>query len=104
MPKWPGRDEAAEVQPAGMAYRQIPVDGAGGLGIEKARALQEILQQADGAVLVHCASGNRVGALLALAAADRGLPVENALQQGREAGMTSTETRVRELLGVRAQP
>ena len=55
-------------------------------------------------MLVHCASGNRVGALIALSAADEGVPVEEALARGRAAGMTSTEARVRELLGAPAQP
>ena len=100
-----GRDETAEVQSAGMAYHRIPVDGMAGLSLEKARALRPILRDAGGAVLVHCASGNRVGALVALAAADAGEPLEQALQMGREAGMASTEARVRELLlGAPGQP
>ena len=99
-----GRDETAEVQSAGMAYHRIPV-GMAGLSLEKARALRPILRDAGGAVLVHCASGNRVGALVALAAADAGEPLEQALQMGREAGMASTEARVRELLlGAPGQP
>ena len=100
----PGRDEAAEVAAAGMAYRHIPVDGAAGLTLEKARQLRELLADANGTVLVHCASGNRAGALIALAAADAGATPEEALAQGRAAGMTGTEARVRELIGMPAQP
>ncbi len=99
-----GRDEAGEVAAAGMRYHQIPVDGAAGLSLDKARELRSLLQDAKGPVLVHCASGNRVGALIALSAADEGVPVEEALARGRAAGMTSTEARVRELLGAPAQP
>ena len=99
-----GRDEAAEVAAAGLAYHQIPVDGAGGLSLEKARALQAMLRDAKGTVLVHCASGNRVGALIALAAADEGVPLDEALARGRAAGMASTEAKVRELLGAPARP
>lgn len=93
-----GRDEAAEVGAAGMRYAEIPVDGAAGIGMEKARALRSLLDRADGPVLVHCASGNRVGALIALGAADAGASTEDAIAQGRAAGMTGAETRVRELL------
>ena len=94
-----GRDEAGEVAAAGMRYHQIPVDGAAGLSLDKARELRSLLQDAKGPVLVHCASGNRAGGLLALMAArDEGLPAEQALALGRDAGMTSTEARVTELL------
>ena len=87
-----------------MAYRHIPVDGAAGLTLEKARQLRELLADANGTVLVHCASGNRAGALIALAAADAGATPEEALAQGRAAGMTGTEARGRELIGMPAQP
>ncbi|QDA57833.1 beta-lactamase hydrolase domain-containing protein [Thermomonas aquatica] len=99
-----GRDEAAEVSAAGMAYHAIPVDGAAGITLDKARALRSLLAAANGPVLVHCASGNRVGALIALGAADAGVPVDEALALGRAAGMTGAEARVRELLDASAQP
>ncbi len=99
-----GRDEAAEVAAAGMRYHQLPVDGAAGITMDNARALQSLLQDAEGPVLLHCASGNRVGALMALAAADAGATTEQAIEQGQAAGLTSAETRVREVLGAPAQP
>ena len=50
-------------------------------------------------MLVHCASGNRVGGLLALMQArSGGMTTEQALEFGRKAGMVGTEARVRELL------
>jgi len=99
----PGRDEAAEVQAAGMAYRQIPVAGARDLTPDAARTLWQAIDAAPGKVLVHCASGNRAGALLAIAAVrEGGMPPEQALEAGREAGMTSLEPRVREVLGLPA--
>ena len=50
-------------------------------------------------LLVHCASGNRVGGLLALMQARSGtMTTEQALEFGRSAGMGSTEARVRTLL------
>jgi len=96
-----GRDEAAEVAAAGMSYRQIPVNGAAGITSENAAALWTAIAQAPGKVLVHCASGNRVGALLALGAAQQGgLDGEQALQLGKDAGLAGAEPRVRELLGL----
>ena len=93
------RDEAAEVRSAGMRYIAIPVAGAGGIDDANAKALRTALQAATGPVLVHCASGNRAGGLLALMEARSGpMTVEQALEFGRNAGMTSTEGRVRQLL------
>jgi uncharacterized protein (TIGR01244 family) len=95
----PGRDEAAEVQAAGLAYRHIAIAGPQDLTPEAARTLWQAIDASPGKVLVHCASGNRAGALLAIAAAREGhMSPERALELGREGGMTSTEPRVREVL------
>jgi uncharacterized protein (TIGR01244 family) len=67
-----GRDEAAEVRAAGMRYIQIPIAGAEGITDANARLLRDALAAADGSVLVHCASANRAGGLLALAEARHG--------------------------------
>lgn len=100
-----GRDEAAEVQAAGMRYVAIPVAGADGIDAANAARLHDALQSATGPVLVHCSSANRAGGLLALMAArNEGLPAEQAIALGRAAGMASTEARVRALLGLPAQP
>lgn len=99
-----GRDEAAEVARAGLAYREIPVASAADLSEAKARELWVALQGAKGHVLVHCASGNRVGALLALAAARAGgVAPEAALELGKRAGLAGAEPRVRELLELPAR-
>lgn len=95
-----GRDEAAEVRLAGLEYVEIPVAGADGITPDNARALHAALAPAHGGVLVHCASGNRAGALLALEQAEQdGLPKGAALALGRKAGMTSTEAKLRQALG-----
>ncbi|MGV8940497.1 MAG: beta-lactamase hydrolase domain-containing protein [Lysobacter sp.] len=94
-----GRDEAAEVAAAGMVYHHLPVAGAGDINDANAEQLQRLIEQAPGAVLVHCASGNRVGALLAVGAAKSGeMTAEEAITFGREAGLGSLEPRVREVL------
>ena len=94
-----GRDEAAEVRAAGMRYVEIPVAGADGITDANARLLRDALAGANGPVLVHCASANRAGALLAVSEARYGgAAPEQAIALGRKAGMASTEARVRALL------
>jgi len=94
-----GRDEAAEVRAAGMQYIEIPVAGADGINDANARLLRDALSASKGPVLVHCASANRAGGLLALSEARYGgASPEQAIALGRKAGMASTETRVRALL------
>ena len=93
-----GRDEAGEVAAAGLAYRQLPVAGAGDITAANALALWRLIDQADGTVVVHCASGNRVGALLALGAAQHGMDTEAAVAFGKAAGLGNAEARVREVL------
>lgn len=96
-----GRDEAAETAAAGLTYVALPVDGAAGVTRDKAALLWSLVEGAPGTLLVHCASGNRVGALLAVGAATRGgMDVEEAIALGRSAGLDSLEPRVRELLAV----
>jgi uncharacterized protein (TIGR01244 family) len=95
-----GRDAREEVLATGMRYLELPIDGAGAVTPDNARRLGELLREAQGPVLLHCASGNRVGGLLALLKAAEGMPAEQALAFGRSAGMKSTEARVRETLGV----
>lgn len=97
----PERDEATEVAAASLAYRRLPIAGADDLTLHNADALAAILQASNGPVLVHCASANRAGGLLALMAARQGMGPEQALELGRNAGMRSTEGRVREVLGLR---
>ncbi|HZH42834.1 MAG TPA: protein tyrosine phosphatase family protein [Lysobacter sp.] len=100
-----GRDEAAEVQAAGLRYVALPIAGAQDLTAANTDALWAALQQADGAVLVHCASGNRVGALLALAMQRHGgMSAEQALAFGRSAGLKGLEPAVRERLGLPPAP
>ncbi len=93
-----GFDEAATASTLGLHYVRIPVAGAAGLTAANAQALQAALSQSNGPVLLHCASGNRVGALLALLKHQQGASTEEALQFGRDAGMTSLEAQTRTLL------
>lgn len=98
-----GRDQAAEVAAAGMAYHHLPIASADDLTGDNAARLRALIDNAGGQVLVHCASANRAGALLAIDAAQSGgmTPVE-ALAFGQSAGMTSArlEAEVRKRLGL----
>lgn len=100
-----GRNEAAEVAAAGMAYVGIPVPGEDAIDADNARRLWTLLKVSDAPVFVHCASGNRTGALLALGAAQAGgMSPEAALEFGRRAGLTGLEPVVRERLGLPPPP
>lgn len=94
-----GYDVAAEAKRLGLDYIALPIAGKDDVNAANAKALGELLRAQDGDVLLHCASGNRVGALLALDAATRGVPREEALELGRKAGLRSLEPVVAEQLG-----
>lgn len=95
------RDEPAKVVELGMAYVSIPVAGKAGLTEENAAALAAAMAAAERPLLLHCGSGNRVGALLALKAFQLdGASAEQALELGIAGGVTRLEPAVRELLGL----
>ena len=84
-----------------MTYVSLPIGGPSDITHEKARALADALEATESPVLVHCASGNRVGGLFAMKAfyVD-GMSPEEALAVGKAAGMTRLEPTVREKLGL----
>ena len=92
-----GLDEQVVVESLGMDYVSLPI-GSDGISFENARALDELLSGYDKPVLVHCASGNRVGALLALRASLNGAGDAAALEVGKKGGLTALEPQVREIL------
>jgi uncharacterized protein (TIGR01244 family) len=91
-------DEAALVEDLGLEYVALPITDEKQISFETARKLDEMLDGIDGPVLIHCASSNRVGALLALRESLNGASDEEALAYGRAAGMTRLEPVVRERL------
>jgi len=92
-----GFDEPAVVESLGMDYVAMPI-GGGDINFDNGRKLGLLLDSYDGPVLVHCGSGNRVGALLTLMLVDDGVDEELALETGKAAGLTSLEGTVIELL------
>ncbi len=96
-----GYDEPTLVQSLGMHYVNIPIAGPSDLTDANARLLASTLSEAGAGhpVLVHCASGNRVGALFALKARYvDGLGIDEALAAGRAAGLKAMEPIVRQIL------
>src|SRR5688500_3903642 len=97
-----GFDEEQEVGRLGMRYVAFPIAGPQDVTSEAAARFSRELDRAttDGPTLLHCASANRVGALVAL---ERGLirggSIGEALCAGRAAGLTTLEPHVTELLG-----
>lgn len=84
-----GFDEKTAVEELGMSYVPLPISGVDGISYENASALDALLEGIDGPVLLHCASSNRVGALLALRLKMNGGSSEEALDLGDAAGLTS---------------
>lgn len=93
-----GIDERDVAESLGLAYHALPVAGPDDVTYENAAVLDELLATIDGPVLLHCISGNRVGALFALRAREKGASPESALAIGRDAGLTRYESLVRERL------
>ncbi len=94
-----GFDEGEHVALLGMTYRHLPIRGMDDLTPQAAELFDEQLQAAEGPVLVHCASGNRVGALFALRAFFVQVEdADTALQIGRQHGLTKLEPMVMALL------
>ena len=96
-----GNTDPALIESLGMRYVTIPIGGAETLTEQNARKLAQVLDETEEPVVIHCASSNRVGGLLALKAfyVDGKSPDE-ALALGREAGMSRTEPLVRQALGL----
>ena len=84
------------VEGKGMEYIAFPISSAAEINLDKARQLDELLADIDGPVLLHCGSGNRVGAVLALRESLNGADDEAAIEFGKDAGLTRLEPVVRE--------
>lgn len=95
-------DEADVVGALGMHYVNIAVGGPADITVAKAEELARALAEYSPGhpVLLHCASGNRVGALMAMKARFvDGKSAADALAEGRAAGLKALEPLVAQLLG-----
>jgi uncharacterized protein (TIGR01244 family) len=93
-----GFDEKATVEGFGMSYVALPVNGPGGVTFANAAALDKLLGELPRPVLVHCSSGNRAGALLALRAKLAGADDDAALALGVSAGLAALKPVVEQKL------
>lgn len=93
-----GLDERETVEQLGMVYAPLPISGASDITFDNASALDQLLAETDGPVLLHCGSGNRVGALFALREKLLGASSDEALAAGKAAGLTRLESVVSERL------
>ena len=94
-------DEKAYVESLGMTFYSVPVAGASGVTYENAAALANLLNTIEGeATVLHCGSGNRVGALVALnELQSNGGDVDAAVEKGKDWGLTGLESQIRSEAG-----
>ncbi|MFT5354144.1 MAG: protein tyrosine phosphatase (PTP) superfamily phosphohydrolase (DUF442 family) [Polyangiales bacterium] len=88
--------ERAKVEELGMRFVSVPVDGAAGVTEANARLVDEAIEASTGGILLHCGSGNRAGAILAMRAfyvQERTL--DESMQIGLAAGLTNLQSAVR---------
>ena len=93
-----GMDEQAIVERLGMAYVSLPVSGPAEVTFDNAAALDQVLADNEGRILLHCSSGNRAAALYTLREKMLGASNDDALATGKAAGLTRLEAVVRERL------
>ena len=85
-----GFDEPAALHSLDVPYLNVPVDAERLALPETFERFIEAMDKADGPVLVHCASGNRVGALYyAYLVAAKGVDREEARSRAKDNGLRS---------------
>lgn len=81
--------EKAAVEAAGLRYVSVPLTAAT-LGRSDVERVAEALAHPDaGPVLLHCSVANRAGGMWALLQVQKGLPLEDAIAEGKRAGLKS---------------
>lgn len=95
-------DELQAAQQNGMYYYHVPIAGANGFNASNLAQLNALMRtHSNQKILVHCASGNRVGGWLAAnLIAEQGVAPDEAFAAARKAGLRSDqiETHLRQLL------
>ncbi|UTW59194.1 hypothetical protein KFE96_02475 [Kordiimonas sp. SCSIO 12603] len=94
-------DEKMVVEDLGMTFVRIPIQTEIDLNDRNLALLNQALEAAGGKAFVHCRTGNRVGAMLALRAFKmQKVPFAEAMELGRKAGLnTWTEATEKRLKG-----
>lgn len=98
--EWNDDDFAGRVKQAGLKFLQLPVSGLETVGESQTQQFWTYWNDAQlKPMLVHCASGNRVGAMLALAAYRHGnMDARQAIEHGLAAGLRASEPTVKTML------
>lgn len=88
--------QAAWVTEAEQAYYHIPIAGTDDINRENVALFHQVMErESQNTLYMHCASSNRVGAMMALRAAwHQGASAEEALAIGEQYGMTSLRAHV----------
>lgn len=96
----PDFDEGSAVRAAGMNYESLPIASADDLNRANVERFDALLKKQQGQPsLVHCASSNRVGAMMALRAGwIQGQSTDQAIAVGKQWGLASLEPVVRKKL------
>ena len=95
-------DEKSLVESYDMEYVSLPIAGSAGATIPNPKVLDKLLKNSNKLTLVHCASSNRVGALVALnAALIESSNIDTAIAIGKDWGLTSLGQKVRNLVNTR---
>jgi protein tyrosine phosphatase (PTP) superfamily phosphohydrolase (DUF442 family) len=93
-----GFDEQAKVETLGMNYIAVPINGTSGVNKENLALFTTAILNKEKA-FVHCASGNRVGAMFALDAHfNHDKNIDEAITTGKSSGLTSLESTVRKII------
>lgn len=80
--------EKKAVEAALMTYINIPVTNEG-IDESQLTAFKQALEQAAPPILVHCATGNRAGAMWTVYRLSEGVSPDIAFKEGRTAGMNA---------------
>ena len=93
-------DEEMLVVENGLSYHHLPIASAQDFTPENVAAFNIILENiGDEKVLLHCASSNRVGAMMALRANWlQGTPADEAIAMGKSYGLTRLEAVITPML------
>ena len=101
----PPFNEAELVRKLNLNYVQVEIASAADLTLKNINLFADALAQATDPLFLHCAGGNRVGALLALKAyLIDGKDKDSALQLGADAGLTGLQADVISLLDTLRNP
>ena len=96
-------EEKASVEGQGLRYVSVPMTAASFTLADALKVKSVLDDPAAGPVLLHCAAANRAGGVLAVIEAKNGKSLEQALEEGRKAGLRS-DSMVEAVKRVLAEP